>query len=242
VALSSACSRHFDGAELQRLVERHTQARGGARAIEAIRSIQFDLDIEEPTFKVRGYYIATRDGRMRIDVFADGKRVYTEAFDGRRGWELGQDAQHAKPSSAQGTAALKHGIEFPAKLFGLHVHEWRARGATLELAGHETVEAVSYPDLKLTLADGYQVRFLIDPVTSLIAYDRQRKAEHVDIDPTERWIQTSHEDYRSVAGVLFPFRQVERDLATGRELSRVNLIAVHVNPKIDPKMFDMPAG
>lgn len=43
------------------------------------------LDIVEPTFQVHAVYRADRNSRMRIDIYADGKRVFTEAHDGQRG-------------------------------------------------------------------------------------------------------------------------------------------------------------
>jgi hypothetical protein len=37
--------------------------------------------IREPAFEVRGTDVATRDGEMRIDVEADGQRVFSEGLD-----------------------------------------------------------------------------------------------------------------------------------------------------------------
>src|ERR1051325_6256157 len=69
------------------IIERNTQAMGGRAAIEAVESIEVDLHIADPSFAVGAKYKAARPGRMRIDIFADGKHVYTEAFDGTRAWQ-----------------------------------------------------------------------------------------------------------------------------------------------------------
>jgi hypothetical protein len=49
-------------------------------AIEAVHSLEVNLRIVEPTYSA--------DGVWRVDVFIAGKRVFTEAFDGRHGWQL----------------------------------------------------------------------------------------------------------------------------------------------------------
>src|SRR5215211_1598853 len=98
------------------IIERNTQAMGGRSVIEAVKSIEVDLHIADPEFEVDGKYRADRWGRMRIDVLANGKHVYTEAFDGTRAWQWkGAAIEEASPN---GAAALRHGVELPGKLFG----------------------------------------------------------------------------------------------------------------------------
>lgn len=224
--------------DLDYWVARHTEARGGRAAIEAIRSIEIELKIEEPTFQVDGRYLGTRAGQMRIDVFAGGKRVFTEAFDGTRGWQLDEDGSAATEATAQGRAALRHGIEFPFKVFGLH--ELEARGHHLALLAPETIDGVSYPVIEATLDDGFQVRYYLDPETALIVRERQKRAQHVDVDATERWIETRYEDYREVDGVLYPFRHTETEVGPGTFLSRGSVLAMRANPPIDARLFGMP--
>src|SRR5687768_13137569 len=63
---------------LDGLLRDHAAARGGAARIESMRNIALDLEIVEPGFTVDGRYAATRDGCMRIDVFAGGKHAISE--------------------------------------------------------------------------------------------------------------------------------------------------------------------
>ena len=94
---------------LDKLVERHTEARGGAAALEIIRSSRTELEISEPAFTVRGDYVANRDGYMRIDVFAGAERVFTEALGPDGGWQLLQGESVAIGLSADGEKALRRG-------------------------------------------------------------------------------------------------------------------------------------
>ena len=79
------CSR--SPTTVDEVIERHTITMGGSAAIEAIQSIEIDLHITDPKFEVEGNYFAARPGKMRIDVSAGGERVFTEAFDGQKGWQ-----------------------------------------------------------------------------------------------------------------------------------------------------------
>lgn len=221
---------------LDALIAANTAARGGEAALSSVDAYESDIRIVEPQFAVEGTYVATRDGRMRIDIRADGERVFTEAL-GERAWTWDpQGGVHA--GSAAGAAALRHGIELPFKVFGLH--EMRGRGHRLERKGDETVDGVAYKVIHATLADGYEVTYYLNPGTGLIERDRQRRALHVDVDPTPEWIETRYEDYRPVAGVLFPFRQVERRLATGEVLSTVTVTEIRINPPLDAARFSPP--
>src|ERR1700719_4045405 len=117
------CNRH--SLTVDDVIERNTRAMGGAAAIEAVQSIEVNLHIVDPDFEVAGIYRAARPGRMRIDVQSGGKKVFTEAFDGKNGWES-HDGSEPESASPKGTAALRHGVQLPGKLFGLH--ELRNRG------------------------------------------------------------------------------------------------------------------
>jgi len=110
----------------------------------------------------------------------------------------------ASEGSEQGTAALRHGIEFPFKLYGLH--ELHGRGHRLELLGRQKLDAVDYYQLQRTLDDGFQVQYFVNPDTWLIERERQLRALHVDIDPEPQWIETVFSDYRPVNGVQFPYQ------------------------------------
>lgn len=234
-------SANVNGAEsisLDELIARHTSARGGAEAIESVRGIVIELSIVEPTFQVDGRYVATRDGRMRIDISQHGQHVFTEALDGQRSWSWSPGMTKASDGSEQGTAALRHGVEFPFKLYGLH--ELRSRGHRLELLGSERLNGIDYYHLELTLDDGFQVQYYVNPDTWLIERERVLRALHVDVDPTPQGIETVFSDYRSVDGVRFPYLQVERRIDTGELLVTSTVNSIHVNPVLEPAHFAAP--
>lgn len=217
------------------IIDRNTRATGGRTAIEAVKSIEVDLHITDPDFEVDGIYRAARPGQMRIDVNAGGKHVFTEAFNGERGWQWNGKGDPVD-ASPKATAALRHGIELPGKLFGLH--ELKRRGHRIQLAGREKVDGTNYYVLRLTLADDYTIALYVDPETWLITRRRDVRPLHVDIDPTPTTIETRTSDFRKVSGIFFGFANTDTDLATGKVLERIAVCAIKINSDFDPGIFN----
>jgi outer membrane lipoprotein-sorting protein len=208
---------------------------GGRSAIESVNSIEVDLHIVDPGFEVDGIYRAARPGRMRIDVKADGKHVFTEAFNGERAWQWKGEGEPVA-ASPTATAALRRGVELPGKLFSLY--EVRERGHLLELAGREKIDRVNYYVLRLKLADGYRISLYVDPKTWLITRRRDVRPLHVDIDPRPTTIEARSSDFRNVSGVSFPFATTEIDLATGKVLETTTVRSIKINPQLDSAIFE----
>ena len=219
---------------LDDIIDGNAEAMGGRAAIEAVQSIEVNLHISDPgRFEADGIYYAARPGKMRIDVFASGKHVFTEAFDGQRGWEW--NGAESKTASPMASAALQHGVELPGHIFGLH--EIRQRGHKLELSGREKIDGTDYYALRLTMRDGYETTLYVDPNSWLITRRRDFRPLHVDIDPTPTTIEQKSWDFRKVNGVQFPFSGSETDLKTGKVLETSQIKSIKVNPTIDPTFF-----
>jgi hypothetical protein len=233
--LIAGCFKGSDSISLDEIVERNTNAMGGRSAIEAVQSIQIDLHIKDPSFEVEGTYYAMRPGKMRIDVSAQGKHVFTEAFDGHHGWQW-EGKGEQKPAIEKATAALRHGVELPGKLFGLH--ELKARGHRLSLIGREQIEGVNYYVLQLVLNDGYTTSLYIDPNSWLVTRRRDVRPLHVDVDPTPTTIEQVSSDFRAVNGLQFPFATTEIDLHTGKVLETTTAKAVKINQTLPPTLFN----
>jgi hypothetical protein len=220
------------------LIARHAAAMGGARAIESVESLEIDLRISEGSSELEGAWRADRQGRMRIDVSADGLRIYTEAYDGKRAWQM--DEKGAVTSSRpEGAAALWHGTQYPGRLFGLH--EMAQLGHSVELEGREPLDGIDYYVLKLTLSDGFVTYRYVNPQTWLIDRGRDVRAIHPDIDPTQKWLENRWSDWRPVAGVLRAFHEEQVDVSSGKVLQTTEVTRIEVNPTPSAGLFDAPA-
>lgn len=240
ISLLTALGCAWNGCErapltVDQVIEQNTRAMGGRAAIEAVKSIEVDLHIVDPDFEVDGKYQAARPGRMRIDVMAGGKHIYTEAFDGDRGWQWKGEGTAVEQESPKATAALRHGVELPGKLVGLH--ELRQRGHRVDLARREAIDGTDYYSLRITLNDGYATTLYVDPRNWLITRRRDVRPLHVDADPTPTTIESRFSDFRKVDGVLFAFASTDTDLATHNVLETTSVRSIKVNPQFDPAIF-----
>jgi hypothetical protein len=238
VGTAGCATRGAPDLALRDLIIRNTQARGGSAAIEAIRNLEVKLRIVEPTYTADGVWRVDRSGRMRIDVFIEKRRVFTEAFDGEHAWQLPAEAEHAVLANAGGGAALRHSGQLPTNILGLH--EMAAHGHRLDSAGREEVGGVRYYVVVLTLDDGFVTRYYIDPTSFLITRSRVYKPLHPDLDPTPTTIETVWSDFRWIAGVRFGFEAIDNDLATGKVLQTTMLLDVTPNLPVDNRLFRMP--
>jgi hypothetical protein len=202
--------------QLNFVLERHTGARGGRKALDAVRSLGAELEITEGGSTVQASYLADVSGRMRIDVFAGAQRVWSEGLDQAGAWAWPGDKPEPVPESESGAHALKHGVEF--NLFGLH--RLPERGARLSLAGREMLDGVDYYVIQLVLADGFTTYRYISPKTWMIERGRDVRALHPDADPTQKLLENVYEDFRPSQGVMVSFRSRQVDVASGQVLQR----------------------
>lgn len=226
-----------DQSSLQQILDRHTEAVGGPGALASIHSLKISLNIVEPTFQVDAVYVADRSMLMRIDVFAGGKRVYSEGYDGKTAWEMGEDSGSVKEESPQGMTALMNGILSPDRFYSLQ--DLSDRGYKVEDKGRELLQGVSYHVIELTLNSAV-TRLYIHPETWLIERTRETKAVHPDVDPKLQTTETVYSDFRRVDGVLRPFKGVRTDLDTGKLVQTETISKVETNPDIAASFFVKP--
>jgi hypothetical protein len=219
----------------EELVERHVAAVGGAPAIERVERLEIEVRISEGKSELQGVWRADRQGRMRIDINAGGQRVYTEAFDGKRGWQMDESGS-VKPSG--GAPALWHGTQFPGRLFGLE--EMERLGHSLELAGRERLDGVDYYVLELKLSDGFVTFRYLNPATWLIDRGRDVRAMHPDLDAKQKWLENRWSDWRPVAGVLRAFHEEQVEVQSGKVLQTSEVLRVEVNPVFPAGLFEAP--
>jgi hypothetical protein len=220
------------------IIARNQQAVTRGQDTSGIRSLEITLAMQDSGQTLDADYKVTRDGRMRIDILKDGKRVYTEAYDGHRGWDLGQDG--SVPEVDPHGATLWHGTQFPGQIFTLK--DMAAQGHKLKYLGREPVDGIDYYVLKLTLSDGFETYRYVNPDTWLIDRGRDYRAFHPAVDGRETWVETAWRDYRQVKGLLYAFASSNTDLMSGKRLATQRVKALKVNPQFDPATFSMPAA
>lgn len=225
-------------ADLDTLLERNHEAHGGA-SFSRIKSVRVELLISEPGFEVRGTYQATRDGLMRIDVYAGDERVFAEGISPVCAWSWSPKQPVGKRGGCVGkteAATLRHGLELPGLFYTLK--DVRDRGAEVELIG--SVGSASGPEwqLRVTLEDGFSRDYYIDQETHRITRARDFRAFHPAIDATKVLIETRFESPIWVEGVLRFQRQVNVNVDSGETLGTTSVLGLEFNPGLSAEVFE----
>lgn len=232
--LSSACATAGAALSLDDVIARHVQARGGAAALDRVRTCAIDLEITERGSTIQGRYYASVERLARIDIVIGGQRAYSEGLDADGVWLWPGDEPVARASVAEGAAnALLHGVE--GNVIGLH--RFRERGARLVLSPPETLDGVTYHVIECTYSTGHVTYFYIDPSSWLLVRKRDERAYHPDVDSTQQHVESRFSDWQSVDGVVAPHLNADYNIDTGALLSTARVLSRRLNPDLPEGLF-----
>lgn len=218
------------------LIERHMNARGGVQAFEQLHALRLALEITEPGFTVRGDYVATKSGYMRIDIYAGDERVFTEAIGPNGGWQLKEGATEVEELTAEGEDALRRGLI--GNLYGLH--ELPRLGYDVTYAGVQAIDGLELLAVDQVAPSGFAKRLYLDPRTFLVVRELETSALHPDLDLIETRQVTERGDYREIDGLLISWLSDKRDIESGEVMQTVRVLHVERNPTISMRLFEHP--
>lgn len=231
--LSCTVDRSMD---LDELLRRHTLARGGAEAIESVHSMQVTLQIEEPSFTVRGEYVATREGYMRIDIHDDEGPVFTEALGPDGGWQVHHPDGIVEDLSEEGEQALRRGLT--RNLYGLH--ELPLLGYTLHHHGPLSRDDDDFWVLEVVAPDAHIEYLYLGAESFLVERELEKSALHPDADPADIRQLTLRDDFRRIAGVVFAYRARTIDLDRDVVVQSTLIDRIRLNETLDETRFRRP--
>lgn len=222
-----------DKISVDEIVQRHVQALGGGEKLGAVQSIITHAEYREGTFvipnafiaQMRPYYRTICDPREKLNDVCEG-------YDGSA-WEWYADPGVVLRTVGAAAAATRHGTEFIHSLV-----DYKSRASKIDLVGMDTFGGQDVYKLHVTLADGFEKDLFVHRQSFLIVGDRRSAPIHAFGEPVRS--ENRIGDYRTVNGVLFPFSFVEVEIGTGKELNRLTVQSVEINPKLDPAFFGPP--
>jgi hypothetical protein len=224
---------------LQAVLDKHANALGAPQAWQKLDSLTYQLNIKETDFEVQGVYRITRSGKMRIDIFAQGEHVFTEAFNGIQGWQWRPEEATSTLIDGKKAAALRHGIELPGHINTLL--DMQSQGHQLEYLGEEIRTGQAAHLLRLTLKDGHQKFYCTDKFSGRIIASRDQRAFHPDLDATEVLIESRPTEFREIAGMMRSFRSQSWDLTNDKWLATTDVLDLKINPAVDDSYFEPDA-
>jgi len=220
------------------IVAKHTEARGGAEKIQALRSMRFTGRVQfggRRDFKLVAAWgeVVKRPGMIRDETTLQGL-TSVQAFDGKEGWSMNpfqgrRDPQWISADEARGRA---QDADFEGPLF-----RYKEKGTRLEYLGTEDIDGTAALKLRASLKDGDVFYVYLDPEYFLEI--QRTMVRH--IRGAEQITETDYGSYGQVAGVWIPF-SIESGRKGGPRGIHFTIDAAEANIEVNDEIFKFPAN
>jgi len=216
------------------LVSKNIEAKGGAAALEAIKTIRFEGRILVNQGQIEFKYTETkkRPGKARIDAALQGMAA-VQAYDSANGWKISpfQGRKDPEKMSADEAKSLVEEAEIGGPL-----EDWKAQGKTVTYLGTEDVEGTAAHKLKVVRKNGDFSYVYLDPDYFLeIRVLDQRTEQGAKVE-----VETDLGDYEKVNGVNFPF-SIEAGNKGSTDKQKTIIEKGEANIPVDDTLFAFPA-
>jgi hypothetical protein len=217
------------------LVAKNIEAKGGAAALEAIKTIRFEGRLLVNQGQIEFKYTETkkRPGKVRVDVVLQGLTA-VQAYNGANGWKISpfQGRKDPEKMSADEAKSLVEEAEIGGPL-----ENWKAQGKTVTYLGTEDVEGTAAHKLKVVRKNGDFSYVYLDPDYFLeIRIIDQRTEQGAQVE-----VETDLGDYEKVNGVYFPF-SIEAGSKGSTDKQKTIIEKGEANIPVDDAIFEFPAN
>jgi len=226
------------GQDAQGLIAKNLEARGGAAALDALKSVTFEGRVIFPgdfelTYKEARARLGTADA-ARSDLSLQGLDV-VQSYDGHAAWKINpfQGRKDPEKMSADEARSMADGalIEGPL-LASLH------DGSRVDYLGRDDFDGTLAYKLKVTQKDGDEFTYWLDPDTFLeIKVEETRR-----IRGAEETTETELGDYERVAGVYYPMSVESWTQGQPNQRQRTIIASGTANTPLAADFFSEPRG
>ncbi len=216
------------------IVTRHVEARGGYERIRALDSLVFSEGLyREADYAGSGdAFMAVARPYYKVVGNPEKPGGYMEGYDGAA-WEWFADPGVVVRTVGAAAGAMRRGADVEGPLV-----DYAAKGSSVRLGEPADVGGRAAHRLVVTLRDGFVREYLVDQETFLVVAERRSAPFHAFGEAVTS--ETRIGDHRRVAGVLFAHSFVQTEIASGRELSRMQWGRIEANRELPPSWFSPP--
>ncbi|MFN8165019.1 MAG: outer membrane lipoprotein-sorting protein [Bacteroidia bacterium] len=217
------------------IINHHLDAMGGAKKLEALKSVKMTGSIEVSPGMKAPFSIEIKDNKkMRFELEIQGMKM-VQACDGDSGWKVVPFTGKTDPErmSPEEVKDSKEQADITGDLF-----DYKKKGNKVELIDKEDMEGTDVYKLKVTKSTGDVSYSYIDATTYLCL----KQTTIIKLKDKEVKSTTILTNYQDVDGYKFPF-SIEARQGDGEEQGQAMVFEkVVINPVIDDKDFVMPAA
>jgi hypothetical protein len=216
------------------LVAKNIEAKGGADALRAVKSIRFQGKMLVNQGQLELAYVQTKKipGEIRTEASLQGMTL-VQAYNGTEGWKISPFGGRKDPEkmSTDDAKSLVEDAEIDGPLV-----DWQAKGSTVEYLGPEDVDGTLAHKLKVVRKNGDVSYVYLDPDYFLeIRIVTQRIEQGAQVE-----VETDLGDYEKIGGVFFPF-SIEAGPKGSTDKQKIILEKAEVNVPVDDSVFKFPA-
>jgi hypothetical protein len=224
--------------DAQSLVAKNLEARGGAAALDAIKSVSFDGRVIFPgdfelTYKEARERVGA-SAAVRYDFGLQGLDV-VQSYDGQGAWKINpfQGRKDPEKMSADEGRQLADAASIEGPLLAS-----RHDGSRVQYLGRDDFDGTLAYKLKVTQKDGDEFTYWLDPDTYLeIKVNEMRR-----IRGAQQTTETELGDYEKIGGVYFPMSVESWQQGQPNQRQRVIIATGAANPPVAASFFEEPGG
>lgn len=232
----SAAAAPAAAQDAQSLLAKNLEARGGAAAVDALKSVNFEGRVLFPgdfelTYKETRARLGAANA-ARMDLSLQGLNV-VQAYDGQGGWKINpfQGRKDPERMATDEARSVADAASIQGALLGS-----RSDGSRVEYVGREDFDGTLAYKLKVTQKDGDEFVYWLDPDTFLeIKVDETRR-----IRGAQQTTEIELGDYEKVAGVYFPMSVESWSQGQSNQRQRVILASASANAPVTAAFFAEP--
>lgn len=220
------------GQTVDDIIAKNVQARGGLEKLRAIKTLRITARLSQGSFRASYVQLNKRDNKVREETIIQGM-AQVQAYDGHTAWQVNPFGGRKDPELMSQDDARP--LLLDADLEGLLV-DYKQKGSTAELMGHDSVEGTDCYKIKLTLKNGDIRYYYLDADSYLeIKFETQ-----THVRGAVQYNDTLLGDYEQVDGIYFPFSFETAETGTD-DWTRFTVEKIELNAPLDDTQFSLPA-
>jgi hypothetical protein len=214
------------------VIAKNVQAVGGMDKLKAVRSMRVSGKLQVGGFQAKFVSQNKRADKVREEVVIQGM-AQVQAYDGRVGWQINpfSGRRDAELMSQDDTKNLQVDADIDGPLV-----DYKEKGHTAELVGHDSVEGTDCYKIKLTLKNGDIRTYYLDTDSFLPL----KLETQTTIRGTIQESETYYGDYEQVNGLYYPFA-FENGQKGDTNRVKFTVDKIEQNIPLDDSLFSVPA-
>jgi len=213
------------------IISKNIQAHGGLEKIQAVKTLRSSGKVSFGSFQARFLQENLRPDKVREETIIQGL-AQVQAYDGKTGWQVNpfQGRKDAELLSADDLKSLQEDSDIDGPLV-----DYKSKGHTAQLLGHDSVEGTDCYKVKLTLKNG-DVRIYFFDADSFL----ELKIESQNtVRGTVQYSETFYGDYEQVNGIYFSF-EYQQGQKGSSDRAKFTVEKIELNVSLADSLFSMP--